>query len=259
MRMALLTLMALGALTAAQAALKSETVQYKFGDATFAGYVAWDDAQSGKRPGVLVIHEWWGLNDYPKRRADSLAALGYVAFAPDLYGNGKVAASPDEAKALTGPLYKDRALLRNRLNAALQMLEQRPEVDATKLAAIGYCFGGMCALELARSGALIAGVVSFHGSLATPNPADAKNIHCRVLAEHGGADPNVKPEEVAAFMKEMTDGSVPWKMDIYGGAVHAFTNPAAGNDPQKGSAYNADADRRSWQAMQQFFGELFTP
>jgi dienelactone hydrolase len=260
MRKAVIMIMALSLLTGAgaQAKLRTETVTYRQGDTTYTGYFAYDDAKSGKRPGVLVIHEWWGLTDYPKHRAEQLAELGYAAYAPDLFG--KVATTPDEARQLAGQFYGDRTLLRERLNAALQTLAKRPEVDANKLAAIGYCFGGMGALELARSGADIKGVVSFHGGLSTPNPADAKNIKGHVLVEHGGADPNVKPEDLAAFMKEMNDGGVKWwHVDVYGDAVHGFTNPANVGDPKTGVAYNADADRRSWMAMQHFFDELFKP
>jgi dienelactone hydrolase len=259
MRKTLLILAALTIVftTTAMAKIKTETVQYKDGDTILKGYLAYDDAVSGSRPGVLVVHEWWGLTDYPKHRAEQLAQLGYVAFACDIYGNGALATTPDSAKALAGKFYGDRPLLRRRAQAGLDELLKQKNVDPQRVAVIGYCFGGMTALELARSGANIAGVVSFHGGLSTPNPDDAKNIKGKVLVLSGGDDPNVPPEQVQAFMKEMRDAKVDWQFVSYGGAVHAFTNPAAGNDNSKGVAYNASADRRSWQAMQDFFKEIF--
>lgn len=257
MRSLVLFLALLAGAVSAVAALKTEALTYEYGGTTFHGYLAYDDARgAGKRPGVLVIHEWYGLNDYARQRADQLAQLGYVVFAPDVFGGGKLAASPDEARELVKPLYADRALLRNRLNAALDMLARRDDVDAERVAAIGYCFGGMAALELARSGARLAGVVSFHGSLGTPNPARAGDIHARILVEHGGSDPNVKADEVAAFMEEMQTAKVNWQMDVYGTAVHGFTNPGNTGDPASGVAYHPEADEKSWAAMQRFFGEI---
>jgi dienelactone hydrolase len=240
-----------------EAKLHTETVEYRQGDQVLKGYLAYDDAQKGRRPGVLVVHEWWGLNDYAKRRAEQLASLGYVAFAADIFGNGASTTNPDEAKKLTGQFYGNPALLRARVNAGLKVLQDMNLVDMKRIAAIGYCFGGMTVLELARSGADLAGVVSFHGGLATKNPEDAKNIRGKVLVLHGADDPNVPPEQVAAFQKEMRDAKVDWQMVAYGGAVHAFTNPAAGNDNSRGAAYNEKADRRSWEAMKQFFAEIF--
>lgn len=259
MRNKLLILAALsGAATAtAFAKIKTETVPYRDGDTVLEGYLAYDDATTGPRPGVLVVHEWWGLNDYPKHRAEQLAQLGYIAFACDIYGKGVVATNPDSARAMAGKFWGDRALLRRRAQAGLDVLLKQKNVDTKRVAAIGYCFGGLTVLELARSGANVAGVVSFHGVLNTPNPDDAKNIKGKVLVLHGGDDPNVPPEQVQAFMKEMHDAGVDWQFVAYGGAVHAFTNPAAGNDPSKGAAYNASADKRSWEAMQAFFKEIF--
>jgi dienelactone hydrolase len=221
------------------------------------GYLAYDDSQSGQRPGILICHEWWGLVDYPKHRAEMLAEMGYVAFCLDMYGKGVTTTDPAEAGKLTAPFYQDRDMTRARAQLALDILKKQPNVDPTKLVVIGYCFGGMVALELARSGADLIGVVTFHGSLNTPHPEDAKNIKGKVLALCGGADQIVKPPEVAAFEKEMSDGGVIWQLNTYGGASHAFTNPAAGNDPSRGIAYNALADERSWQAMKDFFAEIF--
>jgi dienelactone hydrolase len=245
--------------TAASAALHRESVSYAQGGNTFIGYLVYDDAIQGTRPGVVVVHEWMGLNDYAKHRADQLAELGYVAFAADMYGNGMVATSTAEAGKLAGALKNDRPLMRARINAALDVLKKQKLVDRNRLAAIGYCFGGTAALELARSGADVLGVVSFHGGLDSPTPADASHIRGKVLALHGADDPNVPPAQVTAFQEEMRKGRVDWQMNYYSGAVHGFTNPANGNDPSRGVAYNEAADRRSWQAMKDFFAEIFKP
>jgi dienelactone hydrolase len=257
MRSILAGLLLLGLCAVSRAELVRENVEYKQGDLTLKGYFVYDEAMIGQRPGVLVVHEWWGLNDYAKRRADELAQLGYLALACDIYGNGKTASTPEEARALVMPFYTDRALLRARVRAGFDELRRSLQCDTTRVAAIGYCFGGMSVLELARSGAPLAGVVSFHGGLSTPHPEDAKNIRGKVLALHGGDDPNVKPEEVTAFEDEMRKAGVDWQLIVYGGAVHSFTNPASGNDPSKGVAYNEKADHRSWEAMKAFLAEIF--
>ncbi len=241
----------------AQAAIKSEPIEYKEGTTTFEGVLFYDDADTAPRRTVLVCHEWWGLNDYAKKRAEQLAQMGYVAFAVDMYGKGVQAKTMEEAGKMATALKDDRATLRARINAALTALKARKEVDPKKIAAIGYCFGGTTALELARSGADIVGVVSFHGGLSTPTPEDAKNIKAKILACAGGDDPFVKLEEVHEFIQEMKAGNVNYQIDLYGGAVHGFTNPAAGNDPSKGMAYNEQADHRSWEAMKSFFAEVF--
>jgi len=242
----------------AHARLVTKNVEYRQGNTIFEGYLAYDDALQGKRPGVLVIHEWTGINSYIKKRTEQLASLGYVAFAADIYGKGVRPASPElagkEAAKYRG---KDRGLIRARSAAGLEVLMGNPMVDTGRLAVIGYCFGGTAALELARSGAKVQGTVSFHGGLDTPVPADALKISGKVLVLHGADDPHVPPEQVAAFQQEMRLAKVDWEMVYYGGAVHAFTNPDSGNDPSKGAAYNAAADRRSWQAMKQFFAEIF--
>jgi dienelactone hydrolase len=240
------------------AAIRTEVVTYYQGDVKLVGYLAYDETVKGPCPAVLVIHEWWGVNDYVKKRADQLASLGYIAFAADIYGNGTVAADPQEAGALAGKFRNgDRKLLRERANAGLQVLLNHPLADKQRIVAIGYCFGGTTVLELARSGAPLAGVVSFHGGLDTPNPADAKNIKARVLVLHGADDPNVPAAQVAAFAEEMRTAKVDWQMIAYGGAVHSFSNPASGSDPSKGVAYNEKADKRSWEHMKVFFAEIF--
>jgi dienelactone hydrolase len=243
--------------TAAQAAIRTEKVVYRQGDTELVGFLAYDDAVTGRRPGVLVAPEWWGLNDYAKRRAEQLASLGYVAFSLDMYGKGKTTADPKEAGRLAGTFRSDRQLMRARALAGLDVLKGRPQADPARLAAIGYCFGGTVVLELARSGADLKGVVSFHGGLATPNPADAKNIKGKVLVLHGADDTFESPAEIAAFQEEMRQARVDWQMVYYGGAVHSFTNPDADRAGIKGVAYNEAADRRSWRAMQDFFAEIF--
>ena len=241
----------------AEAKLVTKMVEYRQGDAVLEGYMAYDDSISGKRPGVLVVHEWTGLGNYIKKRVDQLARLGYVAFGADIYGKGIRPATPEAAGREAGKFRSDRKLLRARAQAGLAELRRQPLVDSGRLAAIGYCFGGTTVLELARSGADLSGVVSFHGGLDTPTPEDAKNIRAKVLALHGADDPHVPPQQVAAFQDEMRKGGVDWQMVIYGGAVHSFTNPDSGNDPSKGVAYNEKADRRSWEAMRVFFTEIF--
>ncbi len=239
----------------AKAELATKILTYKQDGTELKGYLARDDAFKGPRAGVLVFPEWWGLNDYAQRRADQLARLGYVAMAVDMYGSARTARSAEEAAKLAGAVRADRKLMRARARAALEELKSQPEVDRARLAAIGFCFGGTCALELARSGADLAAVVSFHGGLDTPEPADARNIKARVLVLTGAEDPHVPPEQLAAFEKEMRDAKVNWQINLYGGAVHSFTNPAAGNDPASGAAYDELAARRAWAAMKLFFAE----
>jgi dienelactone hydrolase len=242
---------------AAEAKIVTETVEYKEGDTALEGFLAYDDAAAGPRPGVLVIHDWMGVGPNSKRRAEELAGLGYVALAADIYGKDVRPKSRDEAAAAAGKYRSDRALLRRRAAAGLEALRARKEVDPKRVAAIGYCFGGGAALELARSGADLGAVVSFHGNLDTPNAEDARNIKAKVLVCHGADDPFVKPEQVAAFEAEMRNAHVDWQLVSYGGAVHGFTHKDAGDDPSKGMAYNAAADRRSWAAMRELFDEAF--
>ncbi len=257
MKQMLLMLAALAFTANAEAAVKTRVIEYKQGDTVLEGYLAWDDTHHAKRPGILVVHEWTGLGPYVKKRAEMLAKLGYVAFAADIYGKGIRPATPAEA-ARVATIYKDdRPLMRARVKAGLDTLKAQKYVDLSRLAAIGYCFGGTTVLELARDGADVIGTVSFHGGLSTPTPRDAKNIKGKVLALHGADDPFVKPDEVAAFEDEMRKGGVDWQLNSYGGAVHSFTNREAGNDNSKGAAYNEKADKRSWEAMKVFFAEIF--
>jgi dienelactone hydrolase len=240
-----------------QAALRTEVIEYKHGDIVLEGYLAYDDVVKGKRPGIIVVHEWWGLNPYARMRTEQLAKLGYIAFAIDMYGKGVRAKDPAEAGSLSGIYRGNRPLMRNRANAGLEVLRNHLLANVNRIAAIGYCFGGTVVLEMARSGVELAGVVSFHGGLSTPNPGDAKNIKGKVLVLHGADDPAVSPDQVIAFQDELRKAGVDWQMVSYGGAVHSFTNPEAGNDPSRGAAYNEKADKRSWEAMKTFFGEIF--
>jgi dienelactone hydrolase len=250
-------LMALLIASSAQAEIRSERIEYRHGDTQLEGFLFYDDAREGKRPGVLVVHEWWGLNDYATRRAAQLARLGYVAFALDMYGQGKVTLDPKVAGEWAGIFKNDRRLSRARAAAGLEVLKSRPQVDPTRIAAIGYCFGGTVVLEMARGGADLRGVVSFHGGLATPNPAVVRKIKAKVLVLHGADDPFESSDEIAAFQEEMRQAKVDWQMVYYGGAVHSFTNPESGKSGMKGVGYNEAADRRSWQAMCDFLDEIF--
>lgn len=237
----------------ARAAVQVKTVDYKQGDTTLEGWLVYDDAKQGKRPGVVVFPAFYGPTAEEKEDATRLAKLGYVAFVADVYGKGVRPADQKAAGAEMGKYMKDRALLRQRAVAAFDQLKNNPMVDPAHIAAIGYCFGGAGALDLARSGAPLKITVSFHGVLTSPTPQDDANIKGRVLALHGADDPIVNMQQQDAFKKEMTDAHVNWELVLYGGAVHAFTEHSAGNDPSKGAAYNANADKLSWEAMSQAF------
>lgn len=257
--MRLIPALAVGLLlgSSASAAVRTSEVEYRHGDTLLQGFMAWDDSVQGRRPGVLIVHQWMGLTDYERMRAEQLASLGYVALAVDVYGKGVRPADTGEAGKLAGTYKKDRALLRARVAAGLEALRASERVDPKRIAAIGYCFGGTAVLELARSGADVAGVVSFHGGLDSLEPADGRNVKARVLVLHGADDPYVPEAHIAAFQKELRDAKVDWQMVYYSGAVHAFTQKGAGNDPSRGAAYDERADRRSWQAMRAFFEEIF--
>jgi dienelactone hydrolase len=237
-------------------ALHTESIEYKQGETTCEGYLAYDDAVKGARPGVLVVHDWLGCDSYAKMRADMLAKLGYVAFAADIYGKGVRPKERQEAMAQVTKYKGDRALLRARVTAALDVLKKQAQCDPKRVAAIGYCFGGTTVLELARSGADIAGIVTFHGGLDTPT-RDAKNIKCKVLICHGADDPYVPAADITALEDELRAAGVDWQLIKYSGAVHSFTRRDSGNDNSKGAAYNEKADKRSWEAMKQFLAEIF--
>ena len=240
-----------------EAKLKTQTIEYKDGDTILEGYLSYAEGVQGKRPGVLVVHEWTGLGDYAKKRADDLARLGYVAFAADIYGKGVRPTNPKDAGTEAGKYKSNRALMRSRVNAGFNILNTNEMTDQTKTAAMGYCFGGTTVLELARSGAPLNGFVSFHGGLDSPVPEDGKNIKGKVLILHGADDPTISEKDMMAFQSEMKTNKVSWEMISYGGAVHAFTNPASGNDNSKGAAYNENADKKSFVDMKEFFNEIF--
>lgn len=237
----------------ARAEIHTETIEYTQNGTVLQGAVSYDDKLAAKRPGIVVVHDWMGVGPFAKKKAEELAALGYTAFVADIYGKDVRPKNPDEAGKTAGIYKKDRALLRARVQAAYDELKKHKTVDASRMGAMGFCFGGMTALELARSGAPLKSVISFHGNLDTPTPADAKNIKGQLLILHGADDPYVPAEQVAAFEKEMKDAKVKYSITKYPGAVHAFTNPDAGNDNSKGAAYNADADAKSKVAMRDFW------
>jgi dienelactone hydrolase len=239
----------------AHAALVKKDFAYTLAGKPYEGYLVYDDAVKAPKPGVLVGHNWMGLTEETKSKADQVAQLGYVAFAVDIYGKGIRPKGPKEAGELAGMFKKDRTMLRARMQQGLQTLMAQPQVDKKRLAVIGYCFGGTAALELGRAGADVKAITTFHAGLDSPKPEDGKRIKAKVLVLHGADDPYNPATDVAAFENEMRNAKVDWQLVQYGGAVHSFTEKGAGNDNSKGAAYNANADRRSWQAMQDFFKE----
>ena len=241
---------------AATAAIQTETVDYSDGDTKLKGFLVYDDSVQGKRPGVLVVHEWWGLNDYAKKRAEMLAELGYVAFAADMYGDDKVTSHAADAKGWMQQITSNVEAWRERALAGLKVLKDNEHVDADKLAAIGYCFGGATVMQLAYSGADLDGVVSFHGSLP-PAPKDA-NIQAKILAAHGYNDSFVPPEAVDTFEKALDAAGADWELVTYSNTRHAFTNPNAGDYGIDNLQYNPESDRRSWALMQHFLTEVFS-
>lgn len=251
--MALLTLS-----SAAFAKLETKVIEYKQGDVTLEGYLAYDTKFKGPRPGVLVVHEWMGLDGYVKSRAEQLAKLGYVAFAADIYGKGVRPTTMEDAAKTSSSYKANPELWRARAVAGLETLKAQKNVDGKKIAGIGYCFGGSTVLELARAGVELNGVVSFHGNFATKLPVKGPGVvKTKVLVLHGANDPFVKEDEYEDFIEEMQKSKADWQMISYGNAVHKFSNPDAGNDPSLGFAYDKSADQRSWSAMESFFKEIF--
>jgi len=241
----------------AEAKVQSQKIPYSFGETSFEGYLVWDDSIKGKRPGILVVHEWWGLNDYARSRAEQLAELGYVAFAVDMYGKGKVTTHTEKAsewaKLTTGNLDE----WRGRAEAGLKLLQANPNVDPARLAAIGYCFGGATVMQLVYGGAPVKGVVSFHGSLPLPSQTQAISQSAKVLIAHGASDPFLTEDHVVKFKTALNQAEIDWQMMVYSGAQHSFTNPSADQYGLKGATYHKQADQRSWTHMKQFFDELF--
>lgn len=247
----------------ASADIVTKSVEYEHGGTKFVGFLASDASASpdAKRPGILVIPEWWGLNDYAKGRARQLAEMGYVAFAADMYGGGASTTDAEKAKELAGPLYGSPQLAA-RARAALDQLLKTDLVDQSKVAAIGFCFGGSACQALAYTGAPLAGIVSFHGGLIQPTPDNLKNIRCKFLILNGGIDPTVKPEAIAAYLKALDSAHLDYQFVNYSGALHAFTNPDAtrigeANGMSAIVGYNEPAARRSWAQMKAFFDEIF--
>ncbi len=261
MRKLLLTIvLAFGGLAVAQAAIKEAPVEYKAGNTVLKGYLVYDDAAKQRRPGVLVVHEWWGLNQHARNSARKLAEAGYVALAVDMYGGGKQVDHPDSAGKFSGEVKKNLPLMKSRFEAGMQLLRKQSQVDGKRLAAIGYCFGGSVVLEMARAGEDLRGVAVFHGGLATEHPAQSGKVKAQVLVMNGADDPFVPPEQTAAFKKEMEGAKVNYKYVSYPGAKHAFTNPDSDANAVKFNmpiAYNARATQESWIELQTFLQQIF--
>jgi dienelactone hydrolase len=247
-------------LSTADAAVVGKNVEYTAGGMTMKGYLAYDNKIKGLRPGVIVVHEWWGLNDYTRKRANMLAKLGYAALAVDMYGDGKTATHPDDASKFSSETMKNFDIAKARFLAGLDFLKKQPVTDPDRIAAIGYCFGGGVVLNMARQGLDIKGVVSFHGSLGAVKPAEPGMVKTKIRVYTGGADKFVPPAAVEAFMNEMKNARADFEVVTYPGAVHAFTNPGASALGKKFNlplAYNAKADGESWKSMKKFFAGIF--
>lgn len=236
--------------------LQNRLIDYRDGETILEGRLAWDDSVAGPRPGILIVHAWGGRSDFEDGKADDLARLGYAAMALDLYGKGVRGNGPEENAALMQPFLDNREMLQQRLLVSLATLRTQDEVDADRTAAIGFCFGGLCVLDIARTGEDLAGVASFHGLFGAPGNTGDNSIRARVLALHGWDDPMATPDALQGLATELTSMGADWQVHAYGNTMHAFTNPAA-NDPGMGTVYNANADRRSWQALTNFLDELF--
>jgi dienelactone hydrolase len=246
----------------AQAMVQGKEVTYSNNGETLKGYLAYDDAIKGKRPGVLVVHEWWGHNEYARKRARMLAEQGYTALALDMYGDGKQAHHPDEAGKFAGEVAKNLPLAKSRFDAALKFLKQQENVDAGNIAALGYCFGGSVALQMARLGEDLKAVASFHGGLSTQTPAQPGKVKAQIISFTGANDPMIPPEQVAAFQEEMENAGVSYKTVVFPGVTHSFTNPAADENGRKFNlplAYDAHADKASWEETRKFLAEVFKP
>jgi dienelactone hydrolase len=234
----------------------NQFVEYDDNGTILEGYLSINSEHASKKPVIIVAHDWSGKNNFSCGKADHFASLGYIGFALDMYGKGKLGTTKEEKSALIQPLLADRSLLLSRITAALEIVKKLPDADTSKIAAIGFCFGGLCVLDLARSGADIAGAVSIHGLLNSPEKSVNKRISAKILAMHGYDDPMVTPDKVMEFCDEMTQAEADWQFNMYGNTLHAFTNPEA-NDPGFGTVYSKAADARSWQAMLSFFNEIF--
>lgn len=239
--------------------LKEESVSYVANGVTLKGFVIYDESIKGKRPAVVIAPEWWGVNDYIRMRARKLAELGYIAMGADMFGGGKIAANPKEAQEFTMPFYKDPGLAKTMIDAAIRKLKEFPQTDPDNVAAIGYCFGGYIVLNSAKLGSSLKGVVSFHGGLSGA-PADKNLLKIKILVCHGADDKFVLPKDVASFKHQMDSIGADYTFRVYAHATHAFTNPDAtklGKEFNLPIAYNAEADRDSWNDMKVFFSKLF--
>ncbi|SMF94674.1 Dienelactone hydrolase [Methylomagnum ishizawai] len=236
-------------------AIQTRTVDYTHADTALEGFFAYDNRRAQPLPAVLIAHAWAGREEFVCDKARKLAELGYAAFALDMYGKGVLGSGPEENAQLMQPFVQDRVLLQSRITAALDTLRLQPEVDARRIAAMGFCFGGLCVLDLARTGADLRGVVSFHGLFIPPGNTGNNKIKAKVLALHGFDDPMVKPEQMVALGHELTQAGADWQIHAYGHTVHAFTNPRA-NDPGFGTVYQETADRRSWESLKDFLAEV---
>jgi dienelactone hydrolase len=253
-------LFALAVSAPASAAIREEPVSYKDGDTVMKGFVVYDDATKAKRPGIVVVHEWWGITKHVHDSARALAAMGYTAFIADMYGDGKTADNPKTAGELSGSVRKNPALMQARFNAARDALAKHASVDPKRIGAIGFCFGGSVALDMARVGADLAGVAAFHAGLTTSTPAAPGKVKAELLVQNGADDPFIKPDSIEAFKKEMDAAKAHYRYISYSGAVHAFTNPEATEAGKKFNlplAYNATADKQSKAEMAKFFAEIF--
>ncbi|MGD9038096.1 MAG: dienelactone hydrolase family protein [Desulfobacteraceae bacterium] len=256
-RLALVFLILLLGATNLQAGVVTKNITYQHDGVQLEGYMAYDDSVKGKVPAVLIVHEWWGLNDYARKRAEQLAAMGYVAFALDMYGKGKVTQHPKQAGEWMRQVNSNVSLWKQRALAGLQVLKNEPRTDIGRIAAIGYCFGGATVQQLAYSGAEVEGIVSFHGSLLPPTPDQVKKVKAKFLICHGAADPFVKAETLQNYIATMHKTDLDWQMIMYGGAKHSFTNPDADKAGMAALKYSKSADQRSWSHMKQFFDEIF--
>jgi dienelactone hydrolase len=235
--------------------IQTRTIEYSHGDTLLEGFLAWDDAFDEPRPAVAVAHAWGGRGDFEQDKAVKLAELGYVGFALDMYGKGVQGSGPEENAELMAPFMEDRQLLQERMHLGIATLRQQEEVEAGAVAAMGYCFGGLCVLDLARTGSEVRGVVSFHGMFMPPGNTAGKKITAKVLCLHGYDDPMAQPQSLLDLAAELSAAGADWQVHAYGNTVHAFTNPDA-DDKAGGIAYDANADRRSWAALQDFLGEV---
>tara|TARA_B100000378_G_scaffold192350_1_gene156485 strand:- start:927 stop:1646 length:720 start_codon:yes stop_codon:yes gene_type:complete len=237
--------------------IQTQQIQYEDNGVILEGHVAWNDVSDKPKPGILVSHAWAGRTDFENEKAQKLAKQGYVGFALDLYGRGIVGSDPTENAALMQPFLDDRRLLQKRMLLAVDQLKKLDQTNQDRIAAIGFCFGGLAVLDLARTGASVSGVVSFHGLLGSPNNTYDNKITAKILLQHGWLDPLATPEQVLEFAKEMSKMDADWQLNAYGGAMHAFTNPKA-NDPSNGMKYDKVVEKRSWESMSSFLDEIFS-